>query len=253
MELYNKSEFYTRYNNGMLTIENDTVLVYEKPTGALCTIIDDGGITQLINGSTRLVNDALSKQLVAQGITGDVIVHHPKLSRVVSRWLTYNLGKEQPKEWLDIIQVYTLGQVPTAPGVMVTPLSPYKITVKELRSKIIELSHNPDFDGLLIGELFQGVCERWYHLLPNRFITGTIKSFTLNARNRFQSMICEVIYDNRAHLIKVAKIPGWFSEEHYRYRHQLTGKQVTIEYTSYIPGDRLTNFTSPSIKAIVEQ
>ena len=90
MELYSKSDFYTRYNNGMLTIKDDTVLVYEKPTGALCTIVEDGGITQLINGTTRLINDALSRQLVAQGITGDVIIHHPGISRAVSRWLTYN-------------------------------------------------------------------------------------------------------------------------------------------------------------------
>ncbi len=252
MELYSKSDFYTRYNNGMLTIKDDTVLVYEKPTGALCTIVEDGGITQLINGTTRLINDALSRQLVAQGITGDVIIHHPGISRAVSRWLTYNLGKEQPTEWLNVLKVYTLGQTPTDTGIEILPLTPYKIKVRDLRAKIIELSKDQNFDGLLVGELFEESCARWYHLLPNRFIQGKVLSFTLTNHNRIQSLICEVPYQGKTYVIKVAKAPAWIKEDYYRYRHELVGKSVTIEYTSFIPGDRLTNFTSPSIKAIGE-
>jgi len=253
MDLYTKSDFYNRYNNGMLTIENDTVLVYEKPTGALCTVIDEGGITQLINGSTRLVNDALSKQLVAQGITGDVIIHHPILSRSVSRWLTYNLGNTQDKSWLNVIKVYTFDQKPNDKGISIIPLTPYKITVKAITSKVAELSMNNDFDGLIVGELFKEKCDRWYHILPSRFIQGIVKSYTTANNNRIKSLVCEVMYEGKPYLLKVEKAPGWFREEYYRYRHQLTGMLVTIGYTSFIPGDRLTNFTSPAIKAVESQ
>lgn len=185
------------------------VNVWETDWCTPATIVEDGGITQLINGTTRLVNDALSRQLVAQGITGDVIIHHPGISRAVSRWLLYNLGKEQPAEWLNILKVYTLGQTPTDTGIEILPLTPYKIKVRDLRAKIIDLSRDHNFDGLLVGELFEESCARWYHLLPNRFIQGKVLSFTLTNHNRIQSLICEVPYQGKTYVIKVAKAPAW--------------------------------------------
>jgi hypothetical protein len=219
----------------------------------MCTVLNEDGVTQLINGSTRLINDALSKQLVAQGITGDVIIHHPILSRSVSRWLTYNLGNTKDLSWLNVIKVYTFGQKPTSTGVSVIPITPYKITVKEIAGKISKLSIDNEFDGLVVGELFKEKCDRWYHILPNRTISAIVKSYTTANNNRIKSVVCEVIYEGKPYTIRVDKAPGWFREEYYRYRGQLIGLKVNINYTSFIPGDRLTNFTSPAIKSVESQ
>ena len=251
MEILSKGDFYTHYNNGMFSVESThAVTAWRKPTGALCHVVQDGDCTQLFNGDVRLINDALSAELVKQGVTGDVIIHHPTISRAVSRWLTYNLGKEEPTEWLDVIRVYTFGDPGTPGRVRVTKLEPFTLQHSELKSTIDLCSKSLEFDGLYIDAELTVMGMRRYHLLPNRYVTATILSVLTTTTNSIKAFICEVEHEGRKHHIKITAAPSWLKRDYYRYRHQLPGKHATIQYTVFTPGDRINNFSSPAIISI---
>ena len=252
MELLSKGDFYTHYNNGMFTVESThQISAWRKPTGALCTVVKDGECTQLINGDVRLINDALSQELAKQGVLGDVIIHHPTITRAVSRWITYNLGKEQPTEWLDVIRVYTFGDLGTPGRINVVKLEPFNLKVAELKSTIDTLSKDIDFDGLYVTAEVTGLGDKTYHLLPNRYVEATIMSVLTTTTNTIKAFLCEIEHEGRKFHIKVSTAPTWLKRDYYRYRHQLPGKKATVQYTAFTPGDRINNFSSPAIISIV--
>ena len=252
MELLSKGDFYTHYNNGLFTVESThTVKAVRKPTGALCTIVQTEGCAQLLNGEVRLINDALSTELIRQGVTGDVIIQHPTITRAVARWITYNLGKEQDLEWLNVIRVYTFGD-PGVPGkIRVEKLEPFELKVSEIKSTIDELSTDLEFDGLYVTADVVRLGEKTYHLLPNRYAKATILSVLTTTANTIKAFICEVEHENRKFHVKITTAPTWLKRDYYRYRHQLPGKEATVQYTTFTPGDRINNFSSPSIISIV--
>lgn len=251
MEILSKGDFYTHYNNGMFTTESThTVKAIRKPTGALCTVVNTDGCTQLLNGEVRLLNDALSAELVKQGVTGDIIVQHPAITRAVSRWITYNLGKEHDLGWLDVIRVYTFGDVGKPGRIRVEPLVPFDLQISDIKSTIDRLSEDLEFDGLYVTAEGISLGTKTYHLLPNRYVTATILSVLTTTTNSIKAFICEIKHQGRTFHVKVTAAPNWLKRDYYRYRHQLPGKEVTVQYTAFTPGDRINNFSSPAIISI---
>lgn len=247
----NRAAFNRDFENGY--ISNIRVMV--KPTGVICYVDSINGVTNLHNGSTHLVNDALSSALARAGIYGWVLVHARDVPRVTSKWLTYNLNKLPLEEWASSLVVYTFGQ----------DLSEYDLTSLPFEVKPLELeniddgissilsrySHDMAFDGLIISALNKIKGEVFYKILPNRVTPAKIVAVGTGRGGKITSLIVETNHDGKDYVVNVASIPSWIKETAiYRYRNKFIGSEVELSYTSFNPGDRIKNFSSPAITSV---
>lgn len=245
----NRAAFNRDHENGY--ISNIRVMV--KPTGAICFVNTINGISNLHNGTTHLVNDELSSALTQAGITGWVLIHAKDVARVTSKWLTYNLNKLPLSEWADNLVVYTFGQ-DYDKGIDL----PFEIKPLEMEdidqgiSSILDkYSQDLSFDGLLISALNKAKGEVFYKILPNRVVKAKVIAVGTGRGGKIVSFIVECIHDDKKYRVNVSSIPSWIKDTGiYRYRNKFIGAEVDLSYTSFNPGDRLKNFSSPAITSV---
>lgn len=253
MTIYNRTHFKKHSITGRLSLPNGKVTFYNKPTGALCTIEVVANLPNLRNGESRMVNDTLSCELVKRGITGDVIVHHRKLSRNVSKWIGHALNKVSPDEYMKDIVIYTFGQGATSmgdyPQLEVVVLMP-EVTNVDVSSIVRAASVDDDYDGMLIvgntdGKRHGGGHD-WYHILPVRRTSGRVVGLVpFKNVSRLCGLIVDVEYRGKIYQTVIRSIPKWLSgSDYYRNRHELIGRRVDVEFTAFTSGDRLKNFSS---------
>lgn len=246
----NRAAFNRDHENGYIT----NIRTMVKPTGAICYVDTINGISNLYNGTTHLVNDALSSTLVNAGITGWVLVHAVGVPRITSKWLTYNLNKHPIVEWGCELVVYTFGQDYDLKGVEL----PFQVKPLELEDLSIGISsildkHSQDlsFDGLLISALNRIKGEVFYKILPNRVVKAKVIAVGTGRGGKINSFIVEVNHLDKVYVVNVTSIPAWIKDVGiYRYRNKFIGAEVDLSYTSFNPGDRLKNFSSPAITSV---
>lgn len=246
----NRAAFNRDLENGY--ISNIRVMV--KPTGAICHVDTINGISNLYNGTTHLVNDALSSALANAGITGWVLVHARDVPRITSKWLTYNLNKLPIEEWSCDLVVYTFGQDYDLTGKEL----PFEVKPLELEdlglgiSSILEKhSQDASFDGLLISALNKAKGEVFYKILPNRVTKAKVIAVGTGRGGKISSFIVETDHEGKKYIVNVGSIPAWVKDNGiYRYRNKFIGAEVDLSYTSFNPGDRLKNFSSPAITSV---
>lgn len=246
----NRAAFNRDLENGY--ISNIRVMI--KPTGAICYVDTINGISNLYNGTTHLVNDALSSNLANAGIVGWVLVHASDVPRITSKWLTYNLNKLPIEEWGCGLVVYTFGQDYDLKGKSL----PFEVKPLELEdlgegiSSILDKhSQDPSFDGLLISALNRVKGEVFYKILPNRVTKAKIIAVGTGRGGKINSLIVETTHQDKKYIVNVGSIPAWIKDSGiYRYRNKFIGAEVDLSYTSFNPGDRLKNFSSPAITSV---
>lgn len=260
MAIYNKTAFKKHQLSGRFIGNKGMVDFFNKPTGAICTVEVVAGMPNLRNGESRMINDTLSRELVARGITGDVIVHHRKLSRNVSKWIGHALHKQQPSDYMGDIVIYTFGDCTTAvgeyPQLEIRPLVKETAKEQDVASIVRAGSVDDDYDGILIvgcrGDGKPGAGNDWYHILPVRTASGKIVGFaTATNTSNLAGLIVDVEYQGSQYQTVIRVIPKWLtSSDYYRHRNELIGKTAMIEFTSFTAGDRLKNFSSVVVTSV---
>ena len=260
MAIYNKTAFKKHQLSGRFIANKGYFDFFNKPTGAICTIEVVAGMPNLRNGESRMINDALSRELVARGITGDVIIHHRKLTRNVSKWIGHALHKQQPSDYMGDIVIYTFGDCPSGTGeypqLEIRQLVKETAHEKEL-AKIVRLgSVEDEYDGVLIvgnpSDFKVGAGNDWYHILPVRTATGLVVGLvTAKNSSNLAGLVVDVTYQGAQYQTVIRVIPKWLTgSDYYRYRNGLIGKTATIEFTAFTAGDRLKNFSSVVVTSV---
>lgn len=240
--IYKKSDFYNDINSGRISPETKLVTYFPKVTGALCNVSVVDGIPVFKNHQSTFLNTALAKYIVDCGIEGDVIIHHPSLSRNVPRWLTYKLDNEPLEQWGKAIEIHTLGQKPKSVGdIPIRVIEANTTAIDNIQSVIIELSRkNFRFDGLYIDAEVNNTSRR-YHMIPLRYCNGKIVSY--DAKEKI--IVAEIVHRKNKHIVRIEVMTNTMKKA-LDSDKDMTGANIRIQYTSYIPGDRLKNFAAPT-------
>lgn len=260
MAIYNKTFFKKHQVTGKLRLNGGMVEFYNKPSGAICTVEVVAGIPNLRNGESRMVNDVLSQELVKRGIIGDVVIHHKKLSRNVSKWIGHAVNKMSPNVFMGDIVVYTFGEVSTGPGdyptLEVRPLVKEVAHERDIVKIVRAASVDEDYDGALIvgstNVTRHGCDHDWYHILPTRKITGVVSGLVQSRTTpNLVGLIVDIQYKGNTYRTVIRSIPKWLmGSDYYRYRNGLIGKTADVEYTAFTAGDRLKNFSSAVVLSV---
>lgn len=238
-----RGDFYRHYNNGQLQLENDSVNAFPKPSGALCRVHRVGDTSSLINGEYRFVNSELSQYLSERGIVGEVLIHHLTNSRNVPKWLTYHHHHTAFDVWSKEIKIYTFGQVPTTAGpIPIETLNPMMIKVAQIRDVIDTLSNESNFDGLLIDTKTLDGPQR-YFMVPTRYCDGMINAVTHEGERA--KLIVDIEHNGDIYTTAVVSMTNTIQRQIEEDQNNVLGKRVKIQYTTFVPGDRLRNFSSP--------
>lgn len=223
------------------------ITIYGKPTGAVCTVYTVGTASHFINGNNHDINDVLSKHLTELGITGVVIVHHKKMARGVSKWLNYNLTHLDIDTWKDDIIIYTLDQSKYESDLVeIRPTAVYNVDLESVGSVNDEMSRQtPNFDGMIVSANHETKGQVFYHLVPNRYIDGKIVALCGPEDGPLAGFVVSVNFQGMDHTVVIRRLPPWLTERDAEGKWQYLDKNCIVQYTSYTPGSRICNFSSP--------
>jgi len=242
MEIFKRIDFIHHLDNGQISLEDDMVKTYQLRTGAICEVYKRGNTTNLVNGMTHFVNDELSKYLVAAGITGMVLIHHTSLNRGVPKWLTYSQHHKPFAEWCKHIKIFTFKpHSHTGDMVAIEEIVPMFVNVKTLSKVIDNLSHDVKCDGLLL-EASGSKRINHYHMMPTRYCEATISSVISN--NGDNKLVATIRNNDIEYLTLITKMTATMNNLIEEHGDKLVGKRIRVQYVSYVPGDRLENFSS---------
>lgn len=252
-----RSTFNRKFKDGQLVTPAGRVEVTHVPTGAACTVelLEDTAI--LRNGRMTLINNELSDVLHMCGAQGDIIIHHTQINYGVPKWLTYKIHNEPFNEWKDEIVVY-LTEPPKHPqymaenpyGVKVMVLEKRQLKVEELTDAIVDKSKSIYYDGMIVScKNIQGEVAK-FHFLPQRYAQGRVVDIGEDW------VIAEVkrSEDDQPHIVRVPSLSN--AVKTYIDKNEkdnIIGRMLKVQYTSYIPGDRVENFSSPVALFIINQ
>lgn len=238
-----RGDFYRHYNQGAMRLEDDSIIAYSKPTGALCEVRRVGDTTSLLNGEYRFVNSELSDYLVSLGIEGKVLIHHLTNSRNVPKWLTYHHHHSKFADWSKEIKIFVFGQTPSRAGhIPIETLHPMTVKVDDIRGLIDKLSSDNNFDGLLIDANTIDGMQRYY-MVPTRYCDGIVSSVTEDD-NRTK-LVIDIEHNGEVYTTAVTSMTNTVRNQVEARPDSLVGKRMKIQYTTFVPGDRLKNFSSP--------
>ena len=238
-----RGDFYRHYNSGLMKLTDDLVLAYPKPAGALCRVHRVGDTTSLINGEYRFVNSELGKYLTSLGIEGEVLIHHLTNSRNVPKWLTYHHHHTDFDIWSKEIKLYVFGQAPQKIGsIPIESIHPLWIKASDIKEMIDTLSNDAKFDGLLINaDTYEG--PQRYFMVPTRYCEGIVSSvFSDNGKYK---IIVDINYNGDTYTTVISSMTNTMRSSVEGDHSLLIGKRMKIQYTTFVPGDRLRNFSSP--------
>lgn len=223
------------------------ITIYGKPTGAVCTVYTVGTASHIINGNNHDINDVLSKHLTDLGISGAVIVHHKKMARGVSKWLNYNLTNLDISVWKDDIIVYTLDQNKYESDLVeIRPTAVYDVDLESVGSVNDEMSRQTaNFDGMIVSANHVSKGRLYYHLVPNRYIDGMIVALCGPEDGPLAGFVVNVNFQDMDHTVVIRRIPPWILERDVEEKQKYLDKDCIVQYTSYTPGSRICNFSSP--------
>mgnify|MGYP000853751824 CR=1 FL=1 len=237
-------------------INTQTLDTYKLLPGTLCYVSQERNFTALINGINKHRSDPISFALASIGITGHIHISSEDditRGRMLSKWLSHGIDSDNT-DWLSKIHVTIFSDV-SDPKIL--KQLPFKATVGEkLRLQDSDLgpsnnrwaSYDSEYDGLLV--MFK---DRAYRFLPNRFIRGTIVSVSADAKTKtLKNFIIKVVYQNETYLIKTNRSSPYVLKDCYPIREDLIGRMVCVCYTSFLPGKRVSNFSSANISTLTD-
>lgn len=244
MYLERRATLNRHLETNQLQLEDGKIKAYAMKTGALCSISKTGNIINMKNGKTRFCNDELSKYLYKHGVRGDFLIHHKELTFGVPKWLTYSQYNREFTEWSKDIEIYTFdGVVDESATIPIKALEYVMIHPGDIKQVVDKFSLDNKFDGLLLtAKTFDG-SDNWYQVLPNRYCQGRIVDYSAKDDDRY--VIVEIHHEGNMYRTKICKFTKTMSDELVELGDDLLNRNLKVQYSAFIPGDRLENFSSP--------
>ena len=244
MQLERRATLNRHITTNQIVLDDGKIKAFAMKTGALCTIYQTGNIINMKNGKTRFCNDDLSKFLYKQGVRGDFLIHHKTQTFGVPKWLTYSQYNRPFEEWSQDIEIYTLDGVSNEGGMIpIKPLDTFMVSPDSIKEVVDKLSKENSFDGLILSADTFDKQTNWYQVLPNRYCQGRIVDYGIEEDNHY--VIVEIIRDDEMYRAKICKFTKTMSAELEDLGDNILNRNLKIQYSTFIPGDRLENFSSP--------
>lgn len=253
MKIGKRAELSKLLNSNQVILKSDgTLNAYPIMTGALCEVSRVGDAVNTKNGSARFCNDKLSLYLDEHGVSGTVIIHHKTLVYGVPKWLTYNQHRGDWNVWSKEIEIHTLAGVnkPDA-EIPIRSIEPISIDPFNHKNLIEEMSEDTQFDGLLIEANTIDGRSGLYQILPFRYCQGRVVDYNNDGEDKF--VVVEIEHQSRQYRAKITNFTAKMNSLIDDYENDILNRRVRIQYTSFIPGDRLENFSSPRALFIINQ
>ena len=259
MRLLSRTDFNRHINTGRIT-DLDALSCWVKPTGEFCLLRMEDGVSCIYNGNSTFYEDELSEELTRCGILGPVIIHHKNNRREIARWLSRSLISRNLDDYKDEIVVYTFRDIPDAAldcRLELVKIHRHQTSLDKIDKELTVAGDDDSFDGLIVSPTKAIEMGTMYHLLPKRTVVGKIVSVfgVRDENNRINAqaagLIIRVHFRGKDYYERITNIPYWVKDRGYKQCvKELIGCSAQIEYTMFIPGDRLKNFSSAIVKKI---
>lgn len=203
------------------------------------------GNNMLHNGQATYLNSKMGNWLASQGLSGLLFISVPGPNRSADRWVS-RFVNEPIQQWLGNYHFYHLGD----PNLAGDRFSAFPLTDDNINHRDTNRRYQELYDGHWDGFLIVGTTRKgelvYYRKLPSRSITGSIRAFVCDDTQRITGAIVAVKHSGCDYTIKTSSVPAWLRDASKRANEYL-GKRCVINYTSFTPGDRVSNFTSPRL------
>ena len=244
MQLEKRATLNRHIETNQIKLADGKIKAFAMKTGALCTITKTGNIVNMKNGKTRFCNDDLSKFLFAQGVRGDFLIHHKSQTFGVPKWLTFSQYNRPFDEWSQQIEVYTFdGMEVTDSKIPIKPLDSFMINPDDIKATVDKMSEETIFDGLLLTATTFDDQDNWYQVLPNRYCQGRIVDYSASENDSY--VIVEIYHNKEMYRTKICKFTKTMSRDLIQLGDDVLNRNLKVQYSTFIPGDRLENFSSP--------
>ena len=244
MQLEKRATLNRHIETNQIQLADGKIKAFAMKTGALCTITKTGNIVNMKNGKTRFCNDDLSKFLFAQGVHGRFLIHHKTQTFGVPKWLTFSQYNRPFDEWSQQIEVYTFdGMEVKDSKIPIKPLDSFMINPDDIKATVDKMSEEIIFDGLLLTATTFDDQDNWYQILPNRYCQGRIVDYSASENDSY--VIVEIFHNDEMYHTKICKFTKTMSRDLIKLGDDVLNRNLKIQYSTFIPGDRLENFSSP--------
>lgn len=245
MQLERRATLNRHIETNQIILDGGKIKAFAMKTGALCRIHKTGNIINMKNGKTRFCNDDLSKYLYEQGVRGDFLIHHKTQTFGVPKWLTFSQYNRPFEEWSQHIEIYTLdGLEKEDSNIPIKPLKTFHVSLDDIKETVDELSEDATFDGLILTAATFDNQNKWYQVLPTRYCNGRIVDYNFNDGDE-DYVIVEIHHEGEMYRTKICKFTKTMSSDLQEYGDAVLNRNLKIQYSAFIPGDRLENFSSP--------
>jgi len=233
-------------------LSSEVLDAYIAPVGVLCSVMVTEEGTSLLNGRTTFNNDPLSDYLVKCGVTGTFILHHKSMMYGVARWISYQLHHTPFDEWCNDIIIYTFDDIKSKGGrVAISPIERVALSYDGLPRELDTYSQDDSFDGFIIRGVLKSGIVNWYHVLPTRYCQGRVIGYRNEPTDKF--IIVEVQYNDQMYFTKVRKFTQTMLRMLDEYQGKIVSRRVKVQFSSYLPGDRIDNFSSATALFVINQ
>ncbi|MGL5648968.1 MAG: hypothetical protein ACRDDY_14055 [Clostridium sp.] len=116
--------------------------------------------------------------------------------------------------------------------------------------KALQEQYGDAWDGFLIrATTNQGL--QYFRKMPNRQTSGTIVAVITEEDNESQicGLLVATVRDGVMYHVKAMAIPKWLRDTK-EPSNGFVGKSCEVSFTQFVPGDRVSNFTSPRVISI---
>lgn len=244
MQLERRATLNRHIETNQIILDGGKIKAFAMKTGALCSINKTGNIINMKNGKTRFCNDDLSKFLYEQGVRGEFLIHHKTQTFGVPKWLTFSQYNRPFNEWSQQIEIYTLDGLEKPDGMIpIKPLDSFLVDPNNIKETVDKLSEDTKFDGLILTATTFDNQTNWYQVLPNRYCQGRIVDYNASADDSY--VIVEIHHDGEMYRTKICKFTKTMARDLDELGDDVLNRNLKVQYSTFIPGDRLENFSSP--------
>ena len=231
--------------NGLLKSTKQYIRFVSKP---IQLDIYPNGNTLLHNGHATYLNSKMGSWLAKQGLSGVLFIAVPGPNKTADRWVN-RFVNEPIQNWLGNYHFYHLGD----PKLVGDRFSAFPVTDDNINHRDTNTKYQKLYEDLWDGFLIVATTKKgetlYYRKLPSRSITGSIRAFVCDGSQRINGAIVIVNHSGREYTVKTASVPAWLRDASRRANEYL-GRRCVINYTSFTPGDRVSNFTSPRLVSV---
>lgn len=222
------------------------VLAWRKPIGipAELTSPDDGVTVVLTWRDAEYINIPLARELWDANVRGMIFINADTHIRNIVRWLKYQILSSDYAEWKSLVTISVYSRITDVQPceLTVNVMMPQLINIDEIYQINLHWSKQEDYDGVIIPmpSVEYGLVH--VHYVPNRIAYGRLLAYK-HVDGQFIATV-KIEHQGVTYIERVDRCSARFRK---LLDHGLDplNQSVNIQYTSFVPGMRLSNFTSP--------